>query len=71
MILDRWSVVHFMSCKDTQHRWIAGKLVGNVIWNDMQILVVRSDQELSTMDVKSALAMKSSSVEMSIRYYFF
>ena len=22
-----------MSCKDTQHRWIAGKLVGIVIWN--------------------------------------
>ena len=52
-MLDRWSVVHSMSCKGTQHRWIAGKLVGNVIMNDMQILVVKSDQEMSTMKVKN------------------
>ena len=44
MILDRWSVVHSTSCKDTQHRLIAGQLVGNVIRNDVKILVVKSCQ---------------------------
>ena len=39
-MMDRSSVVHFTSCKDTQRGWIAGELLGNVIMNDMQILVV-------------------------------
>ena len=41
-MMDRSSVVHSTSCKDTQRGWIAGELVGNVIMNDLQMLVVLS-----------------------------
>ena len=36
----RWLVTHPVSCKGTQHRWIVGKLVNDVIMSDMHTLVV-------------------------------
>ena len=36
----RWLVTHPVSCKGTQHRWVVGKLVNDVIMSDMHTLVV-------------------------------
>ena len=41
--------------KDTQHRWIIGKLVNDVIMSGVQNLAMKSDQETSIVDVKNAL----------------
>ena len=61
--MDRWSVIHSVPCEDTLHRWLAGKLVDGAIRMDMQILVVKSDQEVSLMNVKDALAINMHSIE--------
>ena len=61
--MDRWSIIHSAPCEDTLHLWIAGKLVDGAIRMDMQIHVVKSDQEVSLMNVKDALAIKMHSIE--------
>ena len=52
---DRWLVARSMKCEGTQYRWITGKLVNEVITSDVQALVVKFDQEVSTIEVKSSL----------------
>ena len=52
---DRWLITDPVPCKGTHHRWIVGKLANDVIMNDVQTLVVKSDQEVSTVDVKNSL----------------
>ena len=52
---DRWLITHPVPCKSTQHRWIIGKLVNDVIMSGVQTLVVKSDQEASIVIVKNAL----------------
>ena len=52
---DRWLVAWNKKCEDTQHRWIVGKLLNEVITSGVQTLVVKSDQESSIVDVKSSL----------------
>ena len=52
---DRWSITHLVLCKGTQHRWIISKLVNDVIMSGVQTLVVKSDQEGSTVDVNALL----------------
>ena len=37
---DRWLVTHPVPCKGTQHRWIVGKLVNDVIMGGVQTLPV-------------------------------
>ena len=44
---DRWLITHPVPCEGTQHRWIIGKLVNDVIMSGVQTLVVKSDQEAS------------------------
>ena len=44
---DRWLITLPVPCKGTQHRWIIGKLVNDVITSGVQTLVVKSDQEAS------------------------
>ena len=61
-----------MKCEGTQYRGIAGKLVNEVITNDVQALVVKSDlevkfdQEVSIVEVKSPLMGELQSVRGSI-----
>ena len=52
---DRWLITHPVPCKGTQHQWIVGKLVRDVIMSGVQTLVVKSDQEVSVIDVKNSL----------------
>ena len=40
---DRWLVTHPVPCKGTQHRWIVGKPVNDVIMSGVQTLVINSD----------------------------
>ena len=54
-------VDHPVPFKSTQHRWIIGKLVNDVI-SGVQTLVVKSEQESSIVDVKNALMRESSAV---------
>ena len=51
----RWLITHPVPCEGTQHRWIIGKLVNDVVMSGVQTLVVKSDQEASIVDVKNAL----------------
>ena len=60
---DRWLITHPVPCKGTQHRWIIGKLVNDVIMSGVQTLVVKSDQEPSIVDVKNALMRELRGVE--------
>ena len=60
---DRWLITHPVPCKGTQHRWIIGKLVNDVIMSGVQTLVVKSDQEASIVDVKNALMRELRGVE--------
>ena len=34
--MDRWLITHPVPCKGTQHRWIIGKLVNEVIMSGVQ-----------------------------------
>ena len=52
---DRRLITHPVPCKGTQHRWIIGKFVNDVIMSGVQTLVVKSDQEASIVDVKNSL----------------
>ena len=52
---DRWLVTHPVPCTGTQHRWIVGNLVNDMIMSGVQTLVIKSDQEASILDVKNAL----------------
>ena len=49
--------------KGTQHRWIIGKVVNDVIMSGVQTLVVKYDQEASIVDVKNALMRELRGVE--------
>ena len=60
---DRWLITHFVPCKGTQHRWIIGKLVNDVIMSGVQTLLVKSDQEVSIVDVKNALMRELRGIE--------
>ena len=60
---DRWLITHPVPCKGTQHRWIIGKLVNDVIMSGVQTLVVKSDQEASIVDMKNALIRELRGVE--------
>ena len=60
---DRWLVTHPVPCKGTQHRSLVGELVNGVIMSGVQTLVIKSDQEVSIMDVKNALTRKFRSIE--------
>ena len=60
---DRWLTTHPVPCKGTQHRWIVGKLVSDVIMIGVQTLVVMSDQEVSIVDVKNSLMRELRGVE--------
>ena len=60
---DRWLVTHPVTWKGTQHRWIIGKLVNDVIKSGVQTLVIKSDQEASSLDVKNALMRELRSIE--------
>ena len=60
---DCWSVTHPVPCKGTQHRWIVGRLVNDVIMSGVQTLVIKSDQEASILDVKNALMIELRSIE--------
>ena len=42
----RWLVARDKECEDAQHRWIVGKLENEVTTSDVQVLVVKSDQEV-------------------------
>ena len=59
---DRWLITHLVPCKGTQHRWIIGKLVNDVIMSGVRTLVVKSDQA-SIVDVKNALMREMGGVE--------
>ena len=54
---DRWLVARSKKCEGTQYRWTVGKLVNEVITSGMKALVVKSDQEASSVDVKSVREM--------------
>ena len=58
-----WLITHLVPCRGTQHRWIIGKLVNDVIMSGVQTLVVKSDQEASIVDVKNALMRELRCVE--------
>ena len=60
---DRWLITHPVPCKGTQHRWIVGQLVNDVIESGVQTLVVKSDQEVSIVDVKNSLMRELRGVE--------
>ena len=60
---DRWLITHPVPCKGTQHRWIIGKLVNDVIMSGVQTLAVKSYQEASIADVKNSLMRELRSVE--------
>ena len=60
---DRWLITHPMPCKGTQHRWIIGKLVNDVIMSGVQTLAVKSDREASIVHVKNALVRELRGVE--------
>ena len=62
---DRWLIPHTVPCKATQHRWIVGKPVSDVIMSGVQTLVVKSDQEVSIVDVKNSLMRELRGVEGS------
>ena len=53
---DRWLITHRVPRKSTQHQWIVGKLVNDVIMSGVQTLVVKSDQEVSIVNVKKELS---------------
>ena len=59
--MDRWLVARSTKCEGIQYRWIAGKLVNEVITSDVQALAVKSgqvvkvDQEVSIVDVSSLM----------------
>ena len=38
---DRWLLTHPVPCKGTQHRWIVGKLVNDVIMSGLQTMVIK------------------------------
>ena len=59
---DRWLITP-VPCNGTQHRWIIGKLVNDVIMSGLQTLLVTSDQEESIVDVKNALMRELCGVE--------
>ena len=60
---DRRLITHPVPCKGTQHRWIIGKLVNDVIMSGARTLVVKSGQEPSIVDVKHALMRELRGVE--------
>ena len=60
---DRWLVAQNKKCEDTQHRWIVGKLLNEVITSGVQTLAVKSDQEPSIVDVESSLMGEMRDVE--------
>ena len=60
---DRWLITHPVPCTGTQHRWIVGKLVNDVIMSGVQTLVEKSDQEVSIADVKNSLIRELRGVE--------
>ena len=62
---DRWLVARNKKCEDTQHRWIVGRLLNEVITSGVQTLVLKSDQEASIVDVKSSLMGEMRGVEGS------
>ena len=47
------------------YRWTVGKLVNDVITSGVQALVVKSDQEVSIVDVNSSLMGELRSVQGS------
>ena len=57
---DRWVITHPVSCKGTQHRWIFGMLVNDVITSGVQTLVVESDQEVSISLVRELRVVEGS-----------
>ena len=71
-VKDRWFVARSVRCEGTQHRWIAGNLVNEVILSDVQTLVVKFNQEVkvdqavSIGDVRRSLMGELHSVEGSI-----
>ena len=66
---DRWLVAWNKKCEDTQHRWIVGKLLNEVITSSVQTLVLKSDQEASIVDVKSSLMGENCAV-LEVRLSF-
>ena len=62
---DRWLLTHPVPCKGTQHRWIVGKLVNDVIMSGVQTTVIKSDQEASILDVVSALTPRRSKLSLN------
>ena len=64
---DRWLITHPVPCQGTQHQWIVGKLVRDVIMSGVQTLVVKSDQEVSVIDVKNSLMRELRGVDWWVR----
>ena len=60
---DRWFITHLVPCTGTQHQWIVGKRVSGVIMSGARTLVVKSDQEVSIVDVKNSLMRELRGVE--------
>ena len=60
---DRWFVTPPVPCKGTQHCWIAGQLVNDVVMSGVQTLVAESDQEPSILHVKIAFMRELRSIE--------
>ena len=60
---ERWLITLPVPSEGTLHRWIVGKLVNDVIRSGVQTLVVKSDQEVSTADVKNSLMREVRGVE--------
>ena len=59
----RWLITHRVPRTSTQHQWIVGKLVNDVIMSGVQTLVVKSDQEVSIVNVKNSLMRELHGVE--------
>ena len=45
----------FAPCTGTQHRWIVGKLVNDVVRSGVRIVAAKSNLEVSIVDVKKFL----------------
>ena len=59
-VKDRWLVARSVKCEGTQYRWIAGKFVNEVVTRDVQVLVVKSDQEVKFDQEVSIVEVKGS-----------
>ena len=64
-VKDRRVVARSTSAREPEYRWTVSKLVIEVIRRGVQTLMVKSDQEATSVDVKSSLMGELRSVEGS------